>query len=79
MTKSDFKPEVEKWQVRACMIKNYAVHSLLIDNWPKFPHPVAFLLTTNCNLYANLAMGKIPCSTECISSLQMSLLRMFLT
>ena len=43
-----FRPEVERLPFRPGALK-IMQWCLLIDEWPKFPHPVAFLLTTNCN------------------------------
>jgi len=51
--------------------ENYAIYRvvLIIDEWPKFPRPVAFLLTINCNFFiVDLAVGQIPRFTERIIS-----------
>jgi len=36
--------------------ENYAIYCLLIDKWPKSPHPIAFLLTAYCDLIVDLAV-----------------------
>jgi len=41
-----------------CMCnENYAMRCLLIDEWPKFPCPVAFLLTTVLIVTFNCGLG----------------------
>ena len=63
MMTSDFRPEGEIWQSRACTMK-IMHYKLLIDEWTKFPCPVAFVLTTKGLIVTDPAMGQIPRFTE---------------
>ena len=52
MVTSDFRPEVEIWQFGACAMKN-------------MQHNCYY---RNSSIIMDLAMGQIPCFTECITS-----------